>query len=114
MNPHSTFCNTRHYARVNFGALGGICDCHVSAFFDDEPLAPWERELLGTRAHTEGYGDVTFHRTDGLTVVIKNLRVDGIGIDHNTQGLGVISATDEDDKIYHIPFVSHWTVEYRF
>ena len=69
------------------------------------------RAKLGV-SHAEGYGEVTFHRTDGQTVVIDNIRVDSIG--PQAANTGVVSADDGDDKIYHLPFVAYWTVDYRF
>lgn len=79
---------------------------------NDEPLALWERELLYGRS-PEGYGDVTFYRLDGRTVFFRDVEVDGIGSDYGTAGLGVVTATQHDGTVIHIPFVEYWTVEYR-
>ena len=68
--------------------------------------------LFDGPAHREGYGEVTFTRTDGKRVVLDNIRVDSVSpLAANT---GVVCAEDEDENIIHIPFVSHWTVDYRF
>lgn len=74
----------------------------------EEPLAQWEKDLL-RGPHAEGYGDVTFVRFDGRTVVVENVRVDSICDD----GTGsVIGAECDGGTIVHVPYVSHWTVEY--
>ena len=96
--------------------------CHVtcqgffSCKYSAEPaLAPWERALLGHDRHPEGYGEVTFYRFDGKTVTVDNVRVDSIGPDSDTANReGVCADLLNDERILHVPSVSHWTIEYRY
>lgn len=75
----------------------------------DEVLALL-RQRLGN-AHEEGYGEVTFTRTDGEVVNLDHIRVDSISsVAANT---GVVCAEDKDGNIIHLPFISHWVVDYR-
>lgn len=67
--------------------------------------------LCGRPVHAEGFGEVTFIRTDGKSVVIDNIRVDSIS--PQAANTGVVCADDGDDKIYHLPFIAYWTVDYR-
>lgn len=68
---------------------------------------------MPTSRHAEGYGEVTFIRTDGRIKVMDNVHVDSIGIDAGTHGRGVVTVTQEDGTITHLPFIESWTVEYR-
>lgn len=69
------------------------------------------RTALGV-THDEGFGEVTFYRTDGTTIVLDYIKVDSISpVAANN---GVVCAEDSEGTIIHIPFVSYWTVEYRF
>lgn len=77
---------------------------------DSEPLADWERELLFPE-HEEGYGEVTFTRTDGQVLTIDNLRVDSIG--PAAENFGVIGAETIHGEVIHLPFIQSWTIHYR-
>lgn len=80
----------------------------------EEPLAQWERELLAGHAGQEdGIGNVTFYLSNGDSFTIDNVRVDSIS--PNGANNGVIAAEGSDgDTIYHVPWVSYWTVDYPF
>lgn len=69
-----------------------------------EPLADWERELLGT-------GTVVFTRTDGREVRIENARVDSIGPSAENPGVIGVEFFDSD-SVVHVPFVESWIIEY--
>lgn len=67
--------------------------------------------LLLAGPHPEGYGKVSFHRTDGQVVVIDNVKVDSVSA--MAEPGGNIGADLLDDNIAHVPFVAYWTVDYR-
>lgn len=72
-----------------------------------EPLAEWERELLG-----QVIADVTFTRTDGRKVTIEDVRVDSIG--PGAENTGVIGVEFYgNDRVVHLPFIESWEVNYR-
>lgn len=75
----------------------------------EEPLAPWERELL--TGYCEGEGKVTFTRTDGRTVVIDKVRVDSISAVAENKGVIGVEFYGTD-RVVHVPFVSYWEVTY--
>lgn len=76
----------------------------------DSSLDALRRKL---HSHVEGEGDVIFTRLDGKTVRIDNVRVDSISpIAENNGVIGV--EFFDSDRVVHVPFVSHWEIEYRF
>lgn len=62
--------------------------------------------------HAEGEGDVTFLRTDGRKVVIRDVRVDSVGPSASAPGVVSVEFFGSDDVV-HVPFVESWTFNYR-
>ncbi len=99
------FCETCH------GTTGHRSYCPNYAL--SAPLQPWERELLnGTAAQREGEGDVTFIRTDGREVTIRDVRVESVGPSAEVPGVIGVEFFD-NDNVVHVPFVESWTFSYR-
>lgn len=78
----------------------------------DAALRVLRAKLTDVSPYADGYGKVTFHRTDGRTVVLDNVAYDGIGTDYGQGRLGTVSATLEDETIVHLPFIEYWTVDF--
>jgi len=89
----------------------GSCARCVTNRKNDEALRALRAKLTGSE-YREGYGKVTFTRTDGRKVVVDNVDYDGIGVDAGQHGRGVVSATMEDGSIIHLPFIEYWSVEF--
>ena len=66
----------------------------------DQPLAPWERELLGQHLSTVA---VFFH--DGESVVFENVPTEGMEFDYKS---GLLSWKD-GRKDFNVPGVRYWT-----
>ena len=89
--------------------------CHRYTL-NESPLAPWERNLLNRvnlDRHEEGFGEVTFHRTDGEKVVVDNVDIDSIGPDGSRKYI-IACEVKNNDVLVHVPWVTHWTIEYRY
>ena len=85
---------------------------HAPWCISEQPLAPWERELLGQRPHDIGEGDVMFTRTDGRTVKIDNVRVESISPMGTNAGVVAVEFFGTD-RVVHVPFVESWEISYR-
>lgn len=81
-------------------------DAHDPA---NQPLAPWERELLYGRR--EGEGDVTFTLTSGETYTIKDVRVESVSPMATAPGVIGVEFFDSD-RVVHVPFVRSWEFNY--
>lgn len=57
----------------------------------------------------EGIGTITFHRDHGKPVVLEDVVVDSVSAVDNR---GVVSVENENEDIFHIPFVTYYTVSY--
>lgn len=77
----------------------------------DDALASL-RARLNSSAHDVGEGDVTFLRTDGREVTIRDVRVESVGPSAEAPGVIGVEFFDSD-KIVHVPFVESWTFDYR-
>jgi hypothetical protein len=71
------------------------------------------REKLTGDAHRKGEGNVTFTRTDGAKVTLKNVRVDSISPSAEARGVIGVEYFDNSDVV-HVPFVESWVIDYDF
>lgn len=125
--PHTRAMDNYGYHSYNCHARKGTgyCNAHTALCrssngeysymypIAEEPLAPWERELLNSRPHREGEGDVVFTRTDGTTVKFENVEVDSVT---PMAEVGDVIGFNyfESDRIIHVPFVSFWEFTYKY
>jgi len=90
----------------------GCANCEAERERNEDRLKPWEHELL--TGYREGYGKVTFTRSDGRSVVLDNVRIDSVGPDTGPDAhiLRNVVAEQEDGTMVHLPFIESWTVSY--
>jgi len=94
-------CLNCHYGHVyDNGCLAGV---------QEQPLAPWERELLGQTMHS----DITLTLKGGDTLEFADVDVDSVSPNGTAADVIAIEFVNQD-RVVHVPNVLYWEFTHTY